>query len=118
MKKIIVISSILTLLFLSTTTYYFYQKHLAERKIDLYIVDYGIPSKEISSEEFGFSFKYSQFYKHIKVKNEEDNSYGFTYNTKNKRVDFEGNVYGNAVGFDSPLISKLKFQPSDKVKQK
>ncbi|WP_176717589.1 DUF3139 domain-containing protein [Brochothrix thermosphacta] len=111
-----IIGSILIISALSVTTYYFYQKHVAEREIDLYIADYGIPSKEISSESFGLAFKYGRFYKTIIVKNDPDNYYGFTYNSKNKRVDFEGNVYGNVVGFDSSLISKLKYQPSEKVK--
>ncbi|MGO2564288.1 DUF3139 domain-containing protein [Brochothrix thermosphacta] len=116
MKKFIIIGSILIISALSVTTYYFYQKHVAEREIDLYITDYGIPSKEISSENFGFAFKYGHFYKTIIVENEPDNYYGFSYDSKNKSVDFEGNVHGNVVDFDSPLISKLKYQPSEKVK--
>lgn len=47
MKKFIIIGSILIISALSVTTYYFYQKHVAEREIDLYIADYGIPSKEV-----------------------------------------------------------------------
>ncbi|ANZ96186.1 hypothetical protein BFC19_12110 (plasmid) [Brochothrix thermosphacta] len=117
MKKFIIIGSILIILALSVTTYYFYQKNVAENELDSYISDYGIPSKEIKNVDFHFSFKTgASFSKLITMKDDPDNLYAFYYELKSKTVGFEGDVYGNSVGFDSPLISKLKYQPSEKVK--
>ncbi|WP_276736086.1 hypothetical protein [Bacillus sp. (in: firmicutes)] len=99
---------------------HFNSRKVAEDKIDHYISDYGIPQKEIESEEYPMFNSLSAptgFTKAVFVKNENNKSnyYIFHYDPSNKKIIFSGVVDGNEVSINDKLIKKLKYQPSDKV---
>ncbi|GED03049.1 DUF3139 domain-containing protein [Bacillus atrophaeus] len=99
---------------------HFNSRKVAEDKIDQYISDYGIPKKDIKSEEYPMFNSLSApkgFTKTVYVKNEnnKDNYYIFHYDPSSKKVNFSGVVEGSEVSIHDKLIKKLKYQPSDKV---
>ncbi|MEI1421466.1 hypothetical protein EFK13_09360 [Bacillus cabrialesii] len=99
---------------------HFNSRKAAGDKIDHYISDYGIPQKEIESEDYPMFNSLSApkgFTKAVFVKNEnhKGNYYIFDYDPSNKKITFSGVVDGNEVSINDKLIKKLKYQPSDKV---
>ena len=116
-KKIIIILGVIILLGLSFFAYYSFQKTASEKKINTYISEYGIPSDKIKETDFNFSPKQSlSFTKTVKMSDDSENTYYFNYDLKSKKVTFYATVYGNAVDLNDSLSSKLKYQPSEKVK--
>ncbi|WP_121642612.1 hypothetical protein [Bacillus vallismortis] len=99
---------------------HFNSRKVAGDQIDHYISNYGIPQKEIESEEYPMFNSLSApkgFIKTIYVKNEnnKDNYYIFHYDPSNKKITFSGVVDGKEVSINDKLIKKLKYQPSEKV---
>ncbi|NLS40445.1 DUF3139 domain-containing protein [Bacillus subtilis] len=121
MKKItLILLALIIIIGGITLIVHFNNRKVAEDKIDQYIADYGIPKKEIKSEDYPMFNSLNApkgFFKTVYVKNETDknNYYIFHYDPSNKKVTFSGVVDGNEVSINDKLVKKLKYQPSDEV---
>ncbi|MBC1473960.1 hypothetical protein HB852_04980 [Listeria grandensis] len=112
MKKIFISIGILLLVFLIGVGVYLYKKNVAEKAIDAYIAEYGIPQNAIREESFGYAHAPPGFVKIIYTKSEGDDiEYTFQYISKEKRVDFLAYIRGTGADIDDPKTKELKYQP-------